>query len=72
MTGWPRIFTVLTIAAFFILAFLGLVLAHTLEYDPHATRDDQCEPWQLTQIPRPWCLNIRIPGQTGDTWSSGS
>lgn len=65
MTGWPRIFTVLTIAAFFILAFLGLVLTHTLDRNLQPTRDDQCEPLATDTNPAALVLE---PQNTWSNW----
>lgn len=44
MKGLPRILTVTTITAFFVVAFLGLVLGSSLPRNLHPTRGDQCEP----------------------------
>ena len=43
LSGWARIVTVATIIAFFVVAFLGLVLSRAVSTNPGPQRSDQCE-----------------------------
>jgi len=64
MTGLRRILTVTVIAAFFIVAFLGLVLGPNLPRNLHPTRDDQCEPLATDKDPKAVVLEPQ------NTWSN--
>src|SRR5260221_1442017 len=65
MTGWPRILTVTTIALFFIVAFLGLVLGPTPHRNLHPDRDDQCEPLATDKDPT---AKVLEPQNTWSNW----
>jgi len=65
MTGLKRILTVTVIVAFFIVAFLGLVLGHSLPRNLHPSRDDQCEPLATDKDPKAVVLE---PQNTWSNW----
>ncbi len=66
MSGLPRILTVAVIAVFFIVAFLGLVLGHSLPRNLHPTRDEQCEPLATDKDPNAAVLE---PQNTWSNWA---
>jgi hypothetical protein len=57
---------VATIAAFFIVAFLGLVLGHSLPRNLHPSRDEQCEPLATDKDPSAAVLE---PQNTWSNWA---
>jgi len=65
MTGLQRILTVTVIAAFFMVAFLGLVLGPSLPRNLHPSRDDQCEPLATDTDPKAVVLE---PQNTWSNW----
>ncbi len=68
LSGRARILTVAVIAAFFIVAFLGLVLGNGLHRNPHPPeqREDQCEPLTTDKDPNAVVLE---PQNTWSNWA---
>jgi len=64
MSGWPRVLTVTTIIAFFVVIFLGLGLSSTLTRKPDAGRGEQCEALATTTNPQAMILEPQ------NTWSN--
>src|SRR6266550_228668 len=64
MSGWPRVLTVTTIIAFFVVIFLGLGLSNTLTRKPDAGRGEQCEALATTTNPQAMILEPQ------NTWSN--
>src|SRR5215472_13698083 len=65
LTGLPRILTVATVTAFFVVAFLGLVLGGGLPRELHPSRPDQCEPLASDKDPKAVVLE---PQNTWSNW----
>jgi hypothetical protein len=64
LSGWARIVTVGTIIAFFVVAFLGLVLSRAVSTNPGPQRSDQCELLATVADPQATVLEPQ------NTWSN--
>jgi hypothetical protein len=73
MSGPPRVLTVTVIAAFFGVAFLGLVLGHGLPRNLHPTqRDEQCEPLATDKDPGAVVLEPQNTWSNWGYWIAGT
>jgi hypothetical protein len=72
MSGFPRVLTVTVIAALFGVAFLGLVLGHSLPRNLHPSRDEQCEPLATDKDPNAVVLEPQNTWSNWGYWIAGT